>query len=47
VRAVAYQYLFTTRAERGRTGAWWRREFLGAYAPAAARDETGAIRFGD
>jgi len=33
VRAVAYQYWFTTRAERARSGAWWRRELLGAYAP--------------
>jgi len=47
VRAVAYQYWFTTRDERARTGAWWRREFLGAYAPAATRDASGAIRFND
>jgi len=47
VRAVAYQYWFTTREERARTGAWWRREFLGAYAPAASRDASGTIRFNE
>src|SRR4051794_11487682 len=45
VRAVAYQYWFTTRAERARTGAWWRREFLGAYAPPATRASDGSITF--
>jgi hypothetical protein len=45
VRAVAYQYWFTTRAERARTGAWWRRELLGAYAPAATRASDGSITF--
>jgi hypothetical protein len=45
VRAVGYQYWFTTRAERARTGAWWRREALGAYAPTARRDAAGKITF--
>jgi len=45
VRAVAYQYWFTTREERARTGAWWRREVLGAYAPAASRTKDGSITF--
>jgi hypothetical protein len=45
VRAVAYQYWFTTRAERARTGAWWRREPLGAYAPAAKRAADGSVGF--
>jgi hypothetical protein len=35
VRAVLWQYWFTDRLERKRTGAWWRREELGLYAPAA------------
>jgi hypothetical protein len=47
VRAVVYQYWFTTHAERARTGAWWRRELLGAYAPAATRDTSGSIRFNE
>ena len=33
VRAVLYQYNFTDRAERRRTGAWWKRELRGLYAP--------------
>jgi hypothetical protein len=45
VRAVAYQYWFTTRQERARTGAWWRREPLGTYAPAAKRAADGSIGF--
>jgi hypothetical protein len=45
VRAVAWQYWFTTREERARTGAWWRREALGAYAPAAKRAADGSITF--
>jgi Lipase maturation factor len=37
VRAVKWQYWFTTPAERARTGAWWNRKFLGEYAPAIAK----------
>ena len=33
VRAVKWQYWFTTPAEKKATGAWWRRELLGLYAP--------------
>ena len=33
VRAVLWQYWFTTMAEKRQTGNWWRREFLGLYAP--------------
>jgi lipase maturation factor 1 len=29
VRLAYYQYHFTSSAERARTGAWWKREFLG------------------
>jgi hypothetical protein len=32
VRAVLWQYWFTTRAERARTGAWWNRRLIGLYA---------------
>jgi hypothetical protein len=46
VRAVAYQYWFTTAEERRRDGAWWRRELLGAYAPTASRGTNGLIEFG-
>ena len=41
VRAVVYQYWFTTRADHARTGAWWRRRYLGEYAPMARRTAQG------
>jgi hypothetical protein len=37
VRTVLWQYWFTNRAEREKTGAWWRREEQGLYAPEARR----------
>jgi hypothetical protein len=33
VRAVRYDYRFTTAAERKATGAWWSRTLVGAYSP--------------
>ncbi|HLY43133.1 MAG TPA: lipase maturation factor family protein [Terracidiphilus sp.] len=33
VRAVLWQYWFTSADEKRRTGNWWRRELLGMYAP--------------
>jgi hypothetical protein len=33
VRAVIWQYWFTTGEEKRRTGDWWRRDYLGLYAP--------------
>jgi hypothetical protein len=33
VRAVLYDYGFTNAEERRRTGAWWKRELRGLYAP--------------
>jgi hypothetical protein len=33
VRAVLWRYWFTDRATRRATGAWWRRELLGAWGP--------------
>jgi hypothetical protein len=33
VRTVLWQYWFTDRATRAATGAWWRRQYLGPYAP--------------
>lgn len=33
VRAVIWQYWFTAMDEKRRTGNWWRREYLGLYAP--------------
>jgi hypothetical protein len=37
VRAVLWQYWFTDLATKRSTGLWWRREFLGLYAPALER----------
>jgi predicted DCC family thiol-disulfide oxidoreductase YuxK len=37
VRALLYDYRFTTPAERRRTGAWWRREPKGLYCPVLSR----------
>ncbi len=33
VRALLYDYKFTTLEEKRRTGNWWKRELLGAYSP--------------
>jgi lipase maturation factor 1 len=33
VRAVLWQYWFTTVAEKRQTGNWWRRRLIGLYAP--------------
>ncbi len=33
VRAVLYDYRFTNTEERRRTGAWWKRDLRGLYAP--------------
>jgi lipase maturation factor 1 len=41
VRAVLWQYWFTDMATKHATGMWWRREYLGIYAPALERTEDG------
>jgi len=43
VRAVLWQYRFTSRAERRATGRWWRRRLLGPYAPAVERRPDGSL----
>jgi lipase maturation factor 1 len=43
VRAVIWQYWFTTPEERRANGEWWRREYLGLYAPAIALEADGRI----
>jgi hypothetical protein len=43
VRAVIYQYWFTDERTKRETGDWWRRELLGAYAPALERQPDGRI----
>jgi hypothetical protein len=44
VRAVLWQYWFTTTAEKRASGLWWRRQLLGLYAPTLTRDPDGRIR---
>ncbi len=44
VRAVLWQYWFTSMAEKRQTGNWWRREFLGLYAPTLEFGENGRVR---
>ena len=41
VRAVLWQYWFTTLEEKRRTGNWWRRTLLGLYAPELTPAENG------
>jgi hypothetical protein len=44
IRAVLWQYWFTTIAEKRKTGMWWRREYLGLYAPTLEREPDGSIK---
>jgi lipase maturation factor 1 len=41
VKAVLWQYWFTSMEEKRRTGNWWRRELIGLYAPVLTRDADG------
>jgi hypothetical protein len=43
VRAVLWQYWFTSMDEKRRTGDWWRRKLLGLYAPTITRAADGEI----
>jgi hypothetical protein len=43
VRAVLWQYWFTSTAEKRDHGLWWRRELLGLYAPAVRLEPGGKI----
>jgi hypothetical protein len=39
VRALVYDYRFTTPTERKATGQWWKRELQGSYVPAISLQE--------
>lgn len=43
VRAVLWQYWFTTRSENRSSGNWWRRSFLGLYAPVLQLQPDGSV----
>ncbi len=44
VRAVLWQYWFTTMAEKRATGLWWKRQLIGLYAPTLERTAGGEIK---
>jgi lipase maturation factor 1 len=44
VRAIVWQYWFTTLSEKRSQGLWWRRQFLGLYAPTIEREADGRMR---
>jgi lipase maturation factor 1 len=41
IRAVLWQYWFTSMQEKRQTGNWWRRQLLGLYAPVLLRQPDG------
>ena len=43
IRAMLWQYWFTSMAEKRATGMWWRRQLLGRYAPTLERTPTGRV----
>jgi len=43
VRAMLWQYWFTSWAEKRTSGNWWRRQLLGLYAPTLERQPDGQI----
>jgi beta-glucosidase-like glycosyl hydrolase len=43
VRAVLWQYWFTSIPQKRATGDWWSRRLLGLYAPVLARDAMGKV----
>lgn len=43
IRAVVWQYWFTDLATKRKEGLWWRRRFLGLYAPTLERQPDGTI----
>jgi hypothetical protein len=43
VRAVLWQYWFSSLAEKRTQGVWWRRELLGTYAPTLTRTSDGGF----
>jgi hypothetical protein len=41
VRAVIWQYWFSTPEEKRQQGVWWTRQYLGTYAPTILRRPDG------
>ncbi len=45
IRVVLWQYWFSSRQEKARSGVWWDRTLIGQYAPTAMRADDGSVRF--
>jgi len=43
VRAMLWQYRFTTMSEKRATGNWWKRQLLGVYAPTLELEPDGKV----
>jgi hypothetical protein len=43
IRAVLWQYWFTSMEEKRQTGNWWRRKYLGLYAPELTLTPNGGL----
>jgi hypothetical protein len=43
IRAILWQYWFTSMTEERVTGMWWRRQLLGRYAPTLERTPNGGV----
>src|SRR5271163_4281350 len=43
VRAVLWQYWFTSIPQKRKTGDWWTRRLIGLYAPVLERDDQGKV----
>jgi hypothetical protein len=44
IRALLWQYWFTSMEEKRKTGMWWRRELRGLYAPTLEKTREGKIQ---
>src|SRR5205814_9034689 len=44
IRDVLWQYWFTYLKENRATGNWWRRQYMGRYAPTIERESDGSIK---
>jgi hypothetical protein len=44
IRAVLWQYWFSSMSEKRANGTWWRRQLVGLYAPTLEREPDGSIR---
>jgi len=44
VRAVLWQYWFTSMAEKRQTGNWWKRSLMGLYAPVLTQQPNGKFQ---